>query len=194
MLLLDSGAQYLDATTDITRTLWLGGSPSFALKRDYTLVLKGLIELSTIHFPKGTTGSQLDTLARMHLWKQGQNYGHGTGHGIRELSEWYNEPPQGFATSHTTTRGSDALHIGQLTTIEPGYYKTNEYGIRIENIVCSAVSGKKSRFHQIRKPSHFVQLTTTLIDTTMLTKSEIEWINSYHRTVQNRASKRFKCK
>ena len=133
ILLLDSGGQYLDGTTDITRTIALG-EPTEEQKRNYTLVLKGHINLATIKFPKGTSGAQLDTLARMYLWREGLNYGHGTGHGVGFFLNVH-EPPQGFATSAVTSRGGTPFEVGMFTSNEPGFYKDGEYGIRIENLV-----------------------------------------------------------
>ena len=133
MLLIDSGGQYVDGTTDITRTICLS-EPTDEQKRNFTNVLKGNITLDTQRFPEGTTGMQLDTLARMHLWNEGLNYGHGTGHGVGYFLRVH-EPPQGFATSAVTSRGTTGFVPGLFTSNEPGFYKEGAFGIRIENLI-----------------------------------------------------------
>ncbi len=182
ILLLDSGGQYLQGTTDITRTTSLG-NPTPAQKRHFTLVLKGHIALSDIEFPKGTTGIQLDTLARQYLWQEGLNYGHGTGHGVGFFLNVH-EPPQGFATTTTTTRGSTAFEAGMLTSNEPGYYLEGNYGIRIENLMLCV----PSRNEQAKDFLTFEALTLfpidqQLIDLSLLVNSEIQWLNDYHKKV-----------
>ena len=182
ILLLDSGGQYQNGTTDITRTVPLG-MPTAEQKRDYTLVLKGHIALATIQFPAGTTGGQLDTLARMFLWRHGLNYGHGTGHGVGFFLNVH-EPPQGFAASVVTSRGSTVFQPGMFTSNEPGFYKTDEYGIRIENLVL-CVESEDQGFGPFLK---FETLTLfpidkSLIATDLLTKEEKNWLNDYHRQV-----------
>lgn len=183
VLLIDSGAQYENATTDITRTVWLGGTPSEDLKRAYTLVLKGYIELETLQFPKGTTGIQLDSFARMYLWKHGLNYGHGTGHGIGSYS-MVHEPAQGFAASMVTFRGGTPHVENQFSTIEPGYYKEGEYGIRTENVVVS----KEVQSTQHGSFLGFEAITVCpiekeLIDKSLMLEHEINWLNKYHQNV-----------
>ncbi|PCH74418.1 MAG: peptidase M24, partial [Flavobacteriaceae bacterium] len=138
ILLIDSGAQYQNGTTDVTRTVLLGKKATEDEKKSFTLVLKGYITLETMQFPRGTVGMQLDSFSRMHLWKQGLNFGHGTGHGIGSYG-MVHEDAQGFATSMTTSRGSEVHKENQLTTIEPGFYKEGAYGIRTENVVISYV-------------------------------------------------------
>ncbi|MCH2225537.1 MAG: aminopeptidase P family protein [Crocinitomicaceae bacterium] len=183
VLLLDSGAQYENATTDITRVLWLGGSPTDELKTNYTLVLKGYIALETAVFPKGTTGIQLDALARIHLWQHGLNYGHGTGHGIGAYG-MVHEPAQGFATSTTTSRGSAPHEENQFTTIEPGFYKEGEFGVRIENVVISkkVMETEYGTFIGL-EPTTLCPIETTLINREMMLPSEIDWLNTYHKKV-----------
>ena len=183
VLLIDSGAQYQNATTDITRTIWLGGTPSAELKKAYTLVLKGYINLETIRFPKGVTGMQLDSFARMHLWKHGMNYGHGTGHGIG-LFSMVHEPGQGFASNGTTSRGTLAHEARQFTSIEPGFYKEGEYGIRTENIVVSKVV-ETTAFGTFMgfEPITLCPIDTQLIDFDLFTDEETSWLNSYHEKV-----------
>lgn len=183
ILLVDSGAQYKDGTTDITRTIWLGGTPTTELKVAYTSVLKGYIALEQLQFPKGTVGMQIDAFARFHLWKQGLNYPHGTGHGIGSFG-MVHEPPQGFTTNPATSNGSTAHSIHQLTTIEPGCYKKDVYGIRIENIVLS-LPKQETEFGEFIgfEPITLCPIDRQLIDKSMLTTSEIEWFNSYHKMV-----------
>ena len=128
VLLLDSGGQYLDGTTDITRTIWIGDPKLIpaAVKRDYTLVLKGHIALASVRFPKGTRGNQLDVLARQFLWSEGMTYGHGTGHGVGHFMGCH-EGPQNIRTDNNP----NPLQIGNICSNEPGMYRANEYGIRI---------------------------------------------------------------
>lgn len=182
ILLLDSGGQYINGTTDITRTVTLG-KPTAEQKRNYTLVLKGHITLATTQFLNGTTGGQLDTLARMHLWKDGLNFGHGTGHGVGFFLNVH-EPPQGFTGSVNTSRGATAIQAGMLTSNEPGFYKTGEYGIRIENLVL-CVEGDKTAYGDFLK---FETLTlfpidTNLIELALLSQEEKQWLNDYHQKV-----------
>ena len=185
MLLIDSGGQYLDGTTDITRTVFIG-EPNAEHKRSFTLVLKGNIALQCIQFPEGTTGMQLDTLARMYLWNEGLNYGHGTGHGVGFFLGVH-EPPQGFAASATTSRGTGAHLPGMLTSNEPGFYKAGEYGIRIENLmICK--EGKTTdygKFNQFEAVTLF-PISTKLIDSSLLNEKEIQWLNAYHEVVYDK--------
>ncbi|MBQ0769267.1 MAG: aminopeptidase P family protein [Bizionia sp.] len=183
ILLVDSGAQYQDGTTDITRTVWLGGTPNTALKTAYTAVLKGYIELEQLQFPKGTVGMQMDAFARVHLWKHGLDYPHGTGHGIGSFG-MVHEPAQGFTTNPATSSGSSAHSAHQLTTIEPGCYKKDVYGIRIENVVLS-VPIKQTEFGDFLgfKPMTLFPIDRQLINTSLLLESEKEWFNTYHKMV-----------
>ena len=187
MLLVDSGGQYLDGTTDITRTIYIG-EPGKEHKRNFTLVLKGNIALQNIHFPKGTTGMQLDTLARMYLWNEGLNYGHGTGHGVGFFLNVH-EAPQGFATSPTTSRGLGVHHKGMLTSNEPGFYKRNEYGIRIENLmICEeAEENEYGSFLKFRSLTLF-PISTELIEMDLLENKEKAWLNGYHAEVYQKLS------
>ncbi|AXT21136.1 M24 family metallopeptidase [Flavobacteriaceae bacterium AU392] len=188
ILLIDSGAQYKDGTTDITRTVWLGGIPSEHLKTAYTLVLKGYIELEQLQFPKGTVGMQIDAFARLHLWKQGLNYPHGTGHGIGSFG-MVHEPAQGFASSMTTHRGNTEHLPNQLTTIEPGCYKKDAFGIRIENVVVSSVK-QQTEFGEFigYSPITLFPIDRQLINKSLLSDSEKNWFNSYHKMVYNQLS------
>lgn len=184
ILLLDSGGQYLQGTTDITRTIALG-APTDMQKRNYTLVLKGHIALAEAKFPVGTTGVQLDTLARMYLWKYGLNFGHGTGHGVGFFLNVH-EPPQGFTASPNNQRGSTPHEPGMITSNEPGFYKDGDYGIRIENLV-HCIEVEKTDYGQFLQ---FETLTlfpidTQLIDADLLTKEERQWLNEYHHRVFN---------
>lgn len=188
ILLVDSGAQYKDGTTDITRTVWLGGTPSTEFKTAYTAVLKGYIALEQLQFPKGTVGMQIDAFARFHLWQQGLNYPHGTGHGIGSFG-MVHEPPQGFTTNPATSSGSTAHAPNQLTTIEPGCYKKGVYGIRIENIVLSKVK-QETEFGEFLgfTPITLFPIDRQLIDKSLLTTSETAWFNSYHKMVWEKLS------
>jgi len=180
MLLIDSGGQYLNGTTDITRMVCFG-EPTAEQKRHYTLVLKGNIALQTAHFPAGTTGVQLDVLARMNLWNEGLNYGHGTGHGVGFFLRVH-EPPQGFAESTTTMRGSTAIQATTLSSNEPGFYLTNEYGIRIENLMFCIPSDKQEGFLAFEAVTLF-PINTKLIDMSLMQEKEIAWVNAYHHRV-----------
>ena len=187
ILLIDSGGQYINGTTDITRTTALG-VPTKEQKRHFTLVLKGHIALATAHFPKGTTGTQLDTLARMYLWKDHLNYGHGTGHGVGFFLNVH-EPPQGFATNPTTSRGTTAIVPGMFTSNEPGFYKEGEYGIRIENLVL-CVKANESNFGEFYR---FESLTLfpidlNLVEVSLLSSEEKKWLNTYHQRVFEKLS------
>lgn len=182
LLLVDSGGQYWRGTTDITRT-WAIGEPTEEQRENYTTVLKGHIGLASAVFPEGTTGVQLDILARLPLWKRGLNYGHGTGHGVGFFLNVH-EPPQGFAP-HLSLRGRTAHVAGMVSSNEPGYYKEGEYGIRIENLILT-----KSHTEGFLA---FENLTIypfdrKLIKKEWLSKEETEWVDSYHRWVVSRLS------
>ncbi len=180
ILLLDSGGQYEDGTTDITRTFALG-KPTEAQKRNFTLVLKGHIAIASIVFPKGTKGVQLDAFARQPLWQYRLNYGHGTGHGVGFFLNVH-EPPQGFATS--IARGSMPFAPGMVTSNEPGFYKNGEYGIRIENLVLCLEdeSNEYGTFYRFEDLTLF-PIDKQLIDKQLLTQQEIDWLNNYHQKV-----------
>jgi Xaa-Pro aminopeptidase len=182
ILLLDSGGQYADGTTDITRTLSLDGKPTDEQKRNFTLVLKGHISLAMVQFPEGTKGIQLDTLARMHLWQQGLNYGHGTGHGVGFFMNVH-EPPQGF-TPLLSARGTTPHVVGMYSSNEPGFYKEGEFGIRIENLML-VQNGVKTDFGQflVFETITLFPIDTTLVDVKLLSKEERTWLNQYHASV-----------
>ncbi len=182
-LLIDSGAQYFDGTTDITRTVALG-EISEQMKRDYTMVLKGHISLATCIYPQGTRGSQLDILARKALWNNGLNYLHGTGHGIGHFLNVH-EGPQSIRMNENPT----TLQPGMVTSNEPGLYRANQYGIRIENLILT----QEECITEFGAFYSFETLTLCPIDTTpivkeMLTDDEISWFNNYHQYVYDRLS------
>ena len=181
ILLLDSGGQYLDGTTDITRTTALG-PPTAEQKQNFTNVLKGYIALDLLRFPKGTMGVQMDILARQHLWQQGLNYGHGTGHGVGFFLNVH-EPPQGFAIS-ISQRGTTPFQAGMFTSNEPGFYKTGEYGIRIENLILckEAIQTDFGQFLCFEALTLF-PIDLELIDASLLDDRELHWLNSYHQRV-----------
>ncbi|WP_455659375.1 aminopeptidase P family protein [Phocaeicola faecalis] len=183
MLLLDSGAQYLDGTTDITRTIVLGPL-SNEEKTDYTLVLKGFLQLQNAIFPEGTCGTQLDILARQAMWKAGVNYFHGTGHGVGHFL-CVHEGPHQIRMNYMPT----PLRPGMTVTDEPGIYKAGRHGIRTENTLLT-VPAMETEFGSFMK---FEPLTLCPIDkeaivTDMLTDEEITWFNEYHEMVYNRLS------
>ena len=182
MLLCDSGGQYLDGTTDITRTVSFT-EPTDQQKLHYTLVLKGMISLSMARFPKGTQGNQLDTYARMHLWQHGLNYGHGTGHGVGFFMNVH-EPPQGFAPGNSE-RSNTKHEIGMLSSNEPGYYLEGAYGIRIENLMI-VVEDKEGwlKFDTIT----LFPIATNLIDKNLMTDVEINWLNAYHQETYDKVA------
>lgn len=181
LLLVDSGGQYLDGTTDITRTIFIGKKPPIKVKKHFTLVLKGFISLASAQFPPGTVGMQLDTLARIPLWKEGLNYAHGTGHGVGFFLSVH-EGPQGFATNPTTSRGTTPLKPGMITTNEPGVYLEGKYGIRIENILlCKELENGFLAFEDLT----LFPVSQQLIDSSLLNQDEKEWLNNYHRLVWN---------
>ena len=181
MLLLDSGAQYLDGTTDITRTIVLGPLTEEE-KKDYTLVLKGHLQLQNAQFPAGTCGTQLDVLARIAMWRAGINYLHGTGHGVGQFLSVHEGPHQ-VRMNHMPT----LLEPGMTLTDEPGIYKAGRHGIRIENTLV-IVPAQESEFGTFYK---FEPLTLCPIDkeailVDMLNDEELNWFNEYHQMVYNR--------
>ncbi|PNS15603.1 hypothetical protein CAC42_862 [Sphaceloma murrayae] len=189
--LCDSGAQYLDGTTDTTRTLHFG-EPSPMEKKAFTLVLKGHIALDLIVFPKGTSGFALDTTARQFLWQQGLDYRHGTGHGVGSYLNVH-EGPIGIGTR--IQYSEVPLAVGNVISNEPGYYEDGGFGIRIENIIMVKETKTEHRFGD--KPFlGFEHVTMTpmcrkLIDTSILTPSEIAWLNAYHAEVYAKTKEYF---
>lgn len=183
ILLSDSGGQYLDGTTDITRTISFT-PPTAEEKNAYTRVLKGHISLAMAVFPEGTTGGELDMLARKDLWQDGMNYLHGTGHGVGFFMNVH-EPPQGFAPG-SSLRARTKHAPGMVTTNEPGYYEENKFGIRIENLLVTRKSQHEG-FLDFETITLF-PIDKTLIDEPMLTRSELDWLNTYHSMVYNKLS------
>jgi Xaa-Pro aminopeptidase len=180
LFLLDSGAQYLDGTTDVTRTIAIG-TPSPEQRDRFTRVLKGHIAIATARFPEGTSGSQLDALARLALWKSGLDYDHGTGHGVGSYLSVH-EGPQRISKI-----ASVPLRPGMIISNEPGYYKTGFYGIRIENLL--AVTKPEQIKGGERPMMGFETLTLAPIDLNCVEKSlldtdEIAWLNEYHQRVR----------
>jgi Xaa-Pro aminopeptidase len=184
--LVDSGGQYLDGTTDVTRTIWVGpGEPSAEMKDRFTRVLKGHIALATATFPQGTTGAQLDTLARMHLWAAGVDYAHGTGHGVGAFLAVH-EGPQRIAKSAGGQAGTgQELMAGMFLSNEPGYYKAGEFGIRIENLVLveeRAIPGAEGVYLGFETLT-FAPIDKTLVETDLMTRDELRWWDEYHAKV-----------
>ena len=180
LFLLDSGAQYPDGTTDITRTIAISES-SAEHKDRFTRVLKGHIAIATAQFPQGTNGSQLDALARQYLWQAGLDYDHGTGHGVGCFLGVH-EGPQRISKR----AGDAALMSGMIISNEPGYYKTGEYGIRIENLV--VVCKREGAFLGFETLT-CVPIDTRLVDVSMLTLDEKKWLNDYHAWVFSQQEK-----
>lgn len=183
MLLLDSGGQYLDGTTDITRTTWLGGDIPAQAKRDYTYVLKGHLMLGHIRFPRGTRGNQLDALAKQYMWQAGITFGHGTGHGMGHFLGCH-EGPQNIRKDNNPT----PLEVGHVCSNEPGIYRTGEWGIRTENIITVVPCEKTAESVTEDEWLTWETLTlcfydTSLIDFSLMTEQEIAWINEYHKRV-----------
>lgn len=182
-LLLDSGAQYLDGTTDITRTIALGELTEEE-KTDYTLVLKGHIALAMAKYPAGTRGAQLDVLARMPLWKRGMNYLYGTGHGVGHFLSVH-EGPQSIRMNENPV----VLQPGMVTSNEPGAYKAGSHGIRTENLMLT----RKAFEGQFGDYLEFETITLCPICTKgllkeLLTAEEVDWLNAYHQNVYNKVS------
>lgn len=182
LLLVDSGAQYLDGTTDITRTVALG-TPSQQEKQDFTLVMKGHIAVSTAIFPEGTRGDQLDALARIALWKQGLTYLHGTGHGVGHFLNVH-EGPQSIRLNHVPV----GLQPGMITSNEPGLYRAGIHGIRCENLVlCVPSSLSNAEFGNFYafEPLTVFPFDINLFDTAIMSDDEIRWVNEYHSKVRS---------
>ena len=183
VFLCDSGGQYPDGTTDITRTVWIGpDAPPAEVVDRFTRVLKGHIALARQVFPDGTTGGQLDALARMHLWQAGLDYAHGTGHGVGAYLAVH-EGPQRIAKPAGGQAGTgEPLRSGMICSNEPGFYKAGEYGIRIENLVIIQPSDKSGDFGDFLEfeTTTFAPIDRTLVDVEMLTPEERDWWNAYH--------------
>lgn len=185
--LVDSGGQYADGTTDITRTVWIGpGEPSAEHRDRFTRVLKGHIALALAVFPKGTIGGQLDSFARMHLWAAGLDYNHGTGHGVGSFLSVH-EGPQRIAKAAGGQAGTgQELLPGMILSNEPGYYKTGEYGIRIENLVLveqRQIDGAEGEYFGFENLT-WAPIDKALVETALLTRDELRWWDDYHAQVE----------
>lgn len=180
--LVDSGAQYLDGTTDVTRTIAIG-EVSDEQKKMVTLVLKGHIALDQARYPKGTTGQQLDAFARQYLWQHGFDYDHGTGHGVGHFLSVH-EGPQRIGKNLNAI----ALMPGMVLSNEPGYYRADSFGIRLENLVvvqhCEALKGAEREMYEFDALT-LIPMDARLIDKNLLTQGEINWFNAYHQKVFN---------
>lgn len=180
-ILVDSGGQYLEGTTDITRTLALG-AVSEEFKRNSTLVLQGLIRLSMVKFPKGTRGVQLDAVARLPLWMEGKDYNHGTGHGVGSFMNVH-EGPQNIRKD----MNPQELMVGMVCSNEPGYYLEGEYGIRHENLI--AVKESETTIHGTFYEFETLTFCPFFKDTVvkeLLSENEVAWLNAYHKTCEEK--------
>ena len=184
LLLIDSGGQYIGGTTDITRVVPVG-TPSADQKRDFTLVLKGMMGLSATRFPRGTRSPMLDAIARAPIWAAGIDYGHGTGHGVGYFLNVH-EGPQVISAS-AMPEPHTAMEPGMITSIEPGIYRPGKWGVRIENLVLNQSAettefGEYLRFETLT----LCPIDTRCLDLSLLRADEISWLNDYHRTVSTR--------
>ena len=181
LLLIDSGGQYLDGTTDVTRTVAIG-EPSTEMRERFTLVLRGHLALSRARFPAGTTGSAIDVLARLPLWEAGLDYDHGTGHGVGSYLGVH-EGPHRIAKAPNTV----VLRAGMIVSNEPGYYKTGAYGIRIENlqlVESRSIPGAEGEYLGFETLTH-VPIARRLVDVALLSPDERDWWNAYHARVRD---------
>ena len=182
--LIDSGGQYLDGTTDITRTVVVG-EPTDEMRDRFTRVLKGHIAVATAVFPKGTRGTQLDSFARRPLWEAGLDYAHGTGHGVGSFLSVHEGPQRISPAGSAQAGGDEPLRAGMILSNEPGYYKTGEYGIRIENLVLvvdKPIEGADKETLGFETLT-FAPIERRLVDVSMLSDAELEWLNNYHADV-----------
>jgi Xaa-Pro aminopeptidase len=188
IFLLDSGGQYFGGTTDITRTIALG-KPGVRMKTDFTLALRGTIDLAMVRFPLGTKGYQIEMLARQALWSQGLNYGHGTGHGVGFFLNVH-EGPQTIGSGASGDLNT-FLTPGMLTSDEPAIYREGEYGFRTENLVL-CVEDKVTDYGTFLKfdTVTLCYIDTTLVDVNILTDDELKWLNDYHALVYEKLSDR----
>ncbi len=182
--LVDSGGQYSDGTTDVTRTI-IVGTPTDEMRDRFTRVLKGHIALATAVFPQGTRGSQIDGFARQYLWQAGLDYGHGTGHGVGSFLAVHEGPQRISAANYPGTGWDEPLRAGMFLSNEPGYYKTGEYGIRIENLV--VIEEREIEDGEATMLGFdtmtFAPIDRTLIDVRMLSPQERNWVDGYHADV-----------
>ena len=184
LYLIDSGGQYVDGTTDITRTVPIG-EPTGEMRDRFTRVLKGHIAIATACFPKGTRGSQLDSFARRPLWEAGLDYAHGTGHGVGSFLAVHEGPQRISPVGSSQSGGDEPLQAGMIISNEPGYYKTGEYGIRIENLVLVVpreIEGAEKEMLGFETLT-FAPIDRRLIDVQMLDPEELVWLNCYHAHV-----------
>ncbi|HTZ03898.1 MAG TPA: aminopeptidase family protein P, partial [Xanthobacteraceae bacterium] len=181
LFLIDSGGQYEDGTTDITRTIAVG-PPGDDMRRSFTLVLKGHIAIARAVFPDGTTGAQLDTLARQFLWRAGLDFDHGTGHGVGSYLSVHEGP------ARISKLGTAPLQRGMILSNEPGYYRTGAYGIRIENLVlvaeAAAVAGAEKPLNAFDSLT-LAPIDTRLVAPALLTADEAAWLDTYHARVRD---------
>jgi Xaa-Pro aminopeptidase len=184
LFLIDSGGQYEDGTTDITRTIAVG-APSAEMRKNFTLVLKGHIALARAVFPDGTTGAQLDTLARQFLWRDGLDFDHGTGHGVGSYLSVHEGP------ARISKLGTAPLKRGMILSDEPGYYRPGAYGIRIENLILVTEAAPVA---DAEKPLNAFETLTLapidrrLVESGLLTAEEIAWFDAYHARVHDKLS------
>jgi Xaa-Pro aminopeptidase len=184
LYLIDSGGQYVDGTTDITRTVPIG-EPTDEMRDRFTRVLKGHIAVATAVFPKGTRGTQLDSFARRPLWDAGLDYAHGTGHGVGSFLAVHEGPQRIAPVTSSQSGGDEPLAAGMIISNEPGYYKTGEYGIRIENLVLTVevhIDGEEKEMLGFETLT-FAPIDRRLIVKAMLGAEELEWLNTYHAQV-----------
>jgi Xaa-Pro aminopeptidase len=184
LYLVDSGGQYPDGTTDVTRTVAIG-TPTPEMRDRFTRVLKGHIAVSRAIFPEGTRGSQLDSFARQFLWSAGLDYAHGTGHGVGSFLSVHEGPQRISPAGSSQSGGDEPLRAGMILSNEPGYYKAGEYGIRVENLILvvpvDTVGAEKKtlRFETLT----FAPIDRSLIAAEMLTAEERAWLDDYHAQV-----------
>ncbi len=179
LLLIDSGAQYEDGTTDVTRTMAVG-EPTDEMRDRFTRVLRGHIAIARAVFPDGTTGAQLDTLARQYLWAVGLDFEHGTGHGVGSYLSVHEGP------ARISKLGTTPLKRGMILSNEPGYYKTDGFGIRIENlelVVAADIEGAEKPMNAFETLT-LAPIDRRLIDVAMLSRDELDWLNGYHARVR----------
>jgi Xaa-Pro aminopeptidase len=184
LYLVDSGGQYPDGTTDVTRTVAIG-APTAEMRDRFTRVLKGHIGIARAVFPTGTRGSQLDTLARQYLWQAGLDYAHGTGHGVGSYLSVHEGPQRISPAGSSQAGGDEPLRAGMFLSNEPGYYKTGAYGIRIENLILvieRAVEGAEKPMLGFETLT-FAPIDRALIDLALLSPEELRWVDDYHAQV-----------
>lgn len=185
LFLIDSGGQYLDGTTDITRTLAVG-QPDAEQRTCFTLVLRGMIAISCARWPHGLMGRDLDPLARSPLWSRGMDYDHGTGHGVGQYLSVHEGPQRISRLSEV------ALVPGMILSIEPGYYREGAFGIRIENLIvvqdAAALAGADDRSMLDFETLTYVPIDRNLIDPSLMSSEELAWLNAYHAETLRRLS------